>query len=197
MDGEVTNEVSETNKVPGEDSPVSGSSSGAAGRPDADTEGRATPSGEGNVPSSDMAGSRPSKPAPALDLNKLQHYSSADLQSLARELELRLFSARSRHHHILDLVRAALGRGSEVTVEGFLEQGEASAFVRLPQLNFLAVPEDVCVPRAMIEQYQFRPGQQIAGTVRLPRDRERSLVLDRVTSVEDQPVEQWTTPTDF
>src|SRR2546423_3249917 len=151
----------------------------------------------GEVYSAEAPNQPPSKPAPPLDLNKLQDYSAADLHSLASELDLRLYPARSRHQHILDLVRAALGRGATVTTEGFLEQGEAVAFLRLPKLNFLAVPEDVCVPRALIQQYQLRPGQQVEGTVRLPRDRERSLVLDGITSIEAQPVEQWTVPTDF
>jgi transcription termination factor Rho len=185
MDGEVTNEITETKNTPAE------------GNQDPAAAGPASPSAEEAGSGSDTAEIQPAKPAPALDLNKLQDYSSGELQSLARELEIRLFSARSRHHHIVDLVRAALGRSSVVTTEGFLEQGEATAFLRLPRLNFLAVPEDVCVPRAMIQQYQFRPGQQIAGIVRLPRDRERSLVLDRVTEIEGQPVEQWTVPTDF
>src|SRR3984893_6327152 len=185
MDGEVTNEITETKNMPAE------------GKEDPAAAGPASPSGEEAGSGSDSAEIRPAKPAPALDLNKLQDCSAGELQSLARELEIRLFPARTRHHHIVDLVRAALGRGSDVTTEGFLEQGEATAFLRLPRLNFLAVPEDVCVPRAMIQQYQFRPGQQIAGTVRLPRDRERSLVLDQVTEIEGQPVEQWTVPTDF
>src|SRR5205823_641057 len=53
----------------------------------------------------------PPKPAPPLDLNELQDYSAHDLQSLAGDLDFRLYPARSRHQHILDLVRAALGRG--------------------------------------------------------------------------------------
>jgi transcription termination factor Rho len=147
-------------------------------------------------PTTDGA-TRPAKQVAALDLNQLQDFSSEKLQSLAEDLDLRLFPARSRHQHILDVVRAALSRGAVVTTEGFLEQGEATAYLRLPRLNFLAVPEDVCVPRAMIQQHQFRPGQQIVGTVRLPRDRERGLMLDGITSVEGQPIEQWTAPTDF
>jgi transcription termination factor Rho len=139
----------------------------------------------------------PAKSAPPLDLNELQDYSAPDLHSLAGELDLRLYSARSRHQHILDLVRAALDRGSVVTTEGFLEQGETVAFLRLPKLNFLAVPEDVCAPRALIQQHQLRPGQQVAGTVRLPRERERFLMLDQIISIEGQPVEQWSAPTDF
>src|SRR5256714_3568319 len=178
MDGDITNEVSET-----EAAKLAASADSA--KPAGEERGAETPD------------QPPPNPAPPLDLNELQDYSASDLHSLAGELDLRLYPARSRHQHIVDLVRAALGRGAVVTTEGFLEQGDAVAFLRLPKLNFLAVPEDVCVPRALIQQYQLRPGQQVEGTVRLPRDRERSLVLDRITSIEGQPVEQWTVPTDF
>src|SRR5437868_3658506 len=178
MDGDITNEVSETEAA-------KLAASADAAKPAGEERGAETP----NQP--------PPKPAPPLDLNELQDYSAADLQSLAGELDLRLYPARSRHQHIVDLVRAALGRGAVVTSEGFLEQGEAVAFLRLPKLNFLAVPEDACVPRPLIQQYQLRPGQQVAGTVRLPRDRERSLVLDRITSIEGKPVAEWEAPTDF
>src|SRR5205807_9360567 len=137
------------------------------------------------------------KPVRPLDINHLQKLSSDELESLARELDVRLFPARSRHQHICDLVRSALSRGATVTTEGFLEQGESVAFLRAPGLNFLAVPEDVCVPRALIQQVKLRPGQRVAGTVRLPRDREKSLSLDQITAIEGKPVEEWTEPTDF
>ena len=52
--------------------------------------------------------------------------------------------------------------------------------LRWPKLNFLPVPEDVAVPRQLIEQYDLRPGQKIAGTVRLPVQREKFLSLDKV-----------------
>src|ERR1700737_129141 len=58
----------------------------------------------------------------ALDLNQLQTLSSEKLAPLAPEFGLHLHPARSRHHHITDLVRAAMGRGSTVAVEGFLDQ---------------------------------------------------------------------------
>jgi len=136
--------------------------------------------------------------ARALDLNQLQALSSEKLASIAREFGLHLHPARSRHHHIVDLIRAALGRGSTVTAEGFLDQpGDALGLLRSPQLNFLPVPEDVCVPRAIIQRFQLRPAQQISGTLRLPRDREKGLVLDQVTTIEGQPAEQWSEPTDF
>ncbi len=135
---------------------------------------------------------------PTLDLNELQKLSSEELESLGRDFDLRLHSARPRHYHILDLIRAALGTGTTVTAEGFLDQvGDSFGLLRWPRLNFLPVPEDVCVPHAIIQQFKLRPAQQLAGTLRLPRDREKSLMLDQVTAIEGQPVAQWTEPSDF
>src|SRR6266540_4366503 len=134
----------------------------------------------------------------SLDLNELQEFSEKKLKALARDLDLYLHPARSRHHHILDIVRAALAGGGTVTAEGFLDQvSESFAMLRWPKLNFLPVPEDVAVPRALIEQHHLRPGQKIAGTVRLPVQREKFLSLDNVTNIEGQPAGEWAEPTHF
>ena len=134
----------------------------------------------------------------SIDLNELQEFSDKKLKALARELSLHLHPARSRHQHILDLIRAALTAGATVSGQGFLDQiSDSFAMLRWPNLNFLPVPEDVCVPRALIEQYGLRPGQKLAGTLRLPVQREKFLTLERVTTIEDQPAEQWQAPFDF
>jgi transcription termination factor Rho len=104
-----------------------------------------------------------------LDLNELQELSGKKLEALARDLDLHLHSARSHHQHILDLIRAALAAGATVTAEGFLDQvSDSFAMLRWPRLNFLPVPEDVCVQRALIDKYHLRPGQRFGGTLRLP-----------------------------
>jgi len=134
----------------------------------------------------------------ALDLNELQEFSDKKLKALARDLDLHLHPARSRHQHILDIVRAAVAGGAIVSAEGFLDQvSDSFAMLRWPKLNFLPVPEDVAVPRTLIEQHDLRPGQRVAGTVRLPVQREKFLSLDKVTEVEDQPTEEWKQPTAF
>jgi transcription termination factor Rho len=136
--------------------------------------------------------------ARSLDLNELQELSGEKLEALARDLDLHLHPARSRHQHILDIIRVALAAGVRVSAEGFLDQvSDSFAMLRWPRLNFLPVPEDVCVPRAVIEQYRLRPGQQLAGTIRLPAHREKFLTLEQVTTIEGQPAGQWTEPTDF
>jgi transcription termination factor Rho len=134
----------------------------------------------------------------SLDLNELQESSEKKLKALARDLDLYLHPARSRHQHILDITRAALTGGAIVTAEGFLDQiSDSFAMLRWPRLNFLPLPEDVSVPRAVIEQYQLRPGQNIAGTLRLPAQREKFLSLVEITRVEGQPAEEWTQPAHF
>jgi transcription termination factor Rho len=134
----------------------------------------------------------------ALDLNELQEFSEKKLKALARDFDLHLHPARSRHQHILDVVRAAISSGAAVSAEGFLDQvSDSFAMLRWPKLNFLPVPEDVAVPRALIEQHELRPGQKVAGTVRLPVQREKFLSLDQVTKVEDQPAGEWKQSTAF
>jgi len=137
-------------------------------------------------------------PERPLDLNELQDLSEKKLRALARDLDLFLNPARSRHQHILDIIRTALAGGATVAAEGFLDQvSDSFAMLRWPKLNFLPLPEDVAVPRALIEQHHLRPGQKIAGTVRLPVQREKFLSLDKVTHIEGQPADEWAEPPHF
>jgi len=131
-----------------------------------------------------------------LSINELEK--TEDLLRVARDFDLHLHPARTRHHHILDIARAALGKGATVTAEGFLEQvADSFGLLRYPELNFLPVPEDVYVPRAAIDLYRLRPGQKLCGKLRLPRDREKGLVLDDVLTIEGEAAENWKEPTDF
>src|SRR5262245_31667060 len=134
----------------------------------------------------------------ALDLNRLQDSSSEEIEGLGRDLDVYLHPARSRHQHVLDIIRAALASGATIPAEGFLDQvGHSFAMLRWPKLNFLPVPEDVCVSRALVEQHHSRPGQRIGGTVQLPGQRGKFLSLDKVTKIEGRAAEEWTEPTDF
>ena len=134
--------------------------------------------------------------AKELSINELEKLD--DLLPTAADFNLHLHPARTRHHHVLDIARAALGQGANVTAEGFLDQvGDSFGLLRYPELNFLPVPEDVYVPRAAIDLYRLRPGQKLSGKLRLPRDREKGLVLDDVLTVEGEPAEKWSEPTDF
>ena len=138
------------------------------------------------------------EPPRSIDLNALHQLSPEDLIELAKTFDVFLHPARTRHYHILDILRAALNAGCVVTAEGFLEPiGDSFALLRWPELNFLPVPEDVGVTRALIQQFRLRPGQKLGGKVRPPREREKSLMLDEVLTIEGKSVTEWTEKTDF
>lgn len=137
-------------------------------------------------------------PSEPLDLRELQEMTPAALQDLFVRFDLRLHPGRTRHQLIVDLIRHVLARGQQVRTSGWLEQpNEGFAVLRSPRLNFLPLPEDVGVSYQLIRQFGLRPGQALAGTIRLPRDREKGLMLDRLLSIEEQPVDEWQAPTAF
>jgi transcription termination factor Rho len=134
----------------------------------------------------------------SLDVNELQSLGPEEIEKLCRDFELRVNPARTRHHHILDLIRTALGLGIPVTATGFFDQvADSFGVLRWPRLNFLAVPEDVGVSRALIQKFHLKPAQKISGTLRLPREREKIPMLDEVLAIEDLPAAEWTEPMDF
>jgi transcription termination factor Rho len=141
----------------------------------------------------------PNKPPPeVLDLPALQELSPAALQELFARFDLDPQIGRTRHQLLVDLIRHAIARGTVGRTSGFLEQpNDGPAMIRSPRLNFLPLPEDVGVPHHLIRHFGLRPGQALTGTIRLPRDRERTLMLDHVISIEDQPPDEWKPPTAF
>ena len=129
----------------------------------------------------------------SLHISDLQALGPADLARLCADLEVRVFAGQTRHQQILDLIRNALTRGIRITAEGWLDPvAEHVAILRSPVLNFLPVPEDVAVTRDMMRQFHLQPAQLVAGTVRLPRDREKGMMLDELTAIEGMPPNEWT-----
>src|SRR2546423_6645339 len=133
-----------------------------------------------------------------VDVIELQALPPEELEKLCRDFQLRVYPGRSRHHLILDLVRAALGRKIPVTTTGFFDPvADNFGVLRWPRLNFLSVPEDVGIPRALIQQCNLRPAQKIRGTLRLPRDREKLILFGEIQAIEGVPVADGTAPTGF
>ena len=93
----------------------------------------------------------PVSPPPPLDgpfdLNELQRAAMTDLAALAAGLGVKNLPPRARHPLVCELVRAMVSRGIKVSAEGILEMGtEPFGFLRWPEFNFLACPEDLYVP---------------------------------------------------
>ena len=153
----------------------------------------------GNGSASATITPEPNEPqADLLDLPALQDLSPTALQELFARFHLQPHPGRTRHQLIVDLIRHAISRGQVARTSGFLEQpNDGPAMLRSPRFNFLPLPEDVGVPHHLIRHFGLRPGQALAGTIRTPRDREKTLMLDHVISIEGQPTDEWKAPTAF
>ena len=146
-------------------------------------------------------------PAETLHLPALAVLPGAKLAELATRFGLRTHPPRPRPTLVNDIARAALGGTSptgvgRVTTEGVLEIAPelgGGGVLRCPATSFLPAPWDVFVPVGVMKTLGLRPGHRVAATVRAPvgGQRDKLMVVDRVTAVEDIPVETWRSPKDF
>lgn len=130
--------------------------------------------------------------------DELQVLGTPQLIARARELNLRVNPERTRHQIIFDLLRFYLQHGVSVTTDGVLElASENHAYLRWPRQNFRPGPDDVFVPAVFLKRHGLQNGQRVAGKLRVPRDREKFVVLDEITAIENRPVESWAPPKYF
>ena len=138
-----------------------------------------------------------SAPPEPLSLNDLQKLPLESLLARAREAGVRVRPDSTRHPLILDQARFQLSKGGRLTGTGLLERGGDSGTLRWAAFDLRPGPEDVFVPHALLRQYGLQSGLMLNCTIRLPRDRERGLVVDQIIDIEGIPPAEWKQPTEF
>jgi len=132
-----------------------------------------------------------------LSLNDLQALGLRDLVARLESHGLRIRQDASRHHLVLDLVRYYLGSGTKIVADGLFEMAGDQGVLRWPAFNLRPGPDDLFVPRDMVQRCKLAPGLKIRTKVRLPRDRERGLVAGELIDIEGIPIADWQPPLDF
>jgi len=135
-------------------------------------------------------------PSP-LVLNDLQRLPLAALLARAVEVGVRVRPDSTRHHLVLDQARRQLECGGMLSGRGILERTGDSGVIRWAAFDLKPGPEDVYVPPGLIRQAGLQAGLELEFTIRLPRDRERGLVLADLVAVEGIPAADWVIPADF
>ena len=150
------------------------------------------------TPAATTAAEPPSRPG-RLHLDELHAMTHAALIERADSLRMRANPDRSRHHLILDLMKFHLNRGGELIAEGVLEiTPDHQAFLRWPRFSFKPFPEDVAVPRNVVQRLGLQQGNLVSARIRSPRDnKERWMVVDQVLAIEGIPVDRWVEPKPF
>ncbi len=139
----------------------------------------------------------PARAPATISINELHLLSRKELVARAEELEIRVRTDGSLHHLVMDQVRFHLAQGDRVEAEGIAEIDNQTAILRWPRFHFRACPEDVRLPRALIEPHGIQPGQRLLVTTRAPDRREQGLVAESIIAVETVPVAEWQPTVDF
>ena len=122
-----------------------------------------------------------------MHLKELKQKTSAELVSMAEELEIEGASTMRRQDLMFCVLRELaededyeekiMGVGTiEVMQDGF-------GFLRSPEANYLAGPDDIYVSPNQVRKWGLRTGDTVEGEIRAPRDGERYFALTSLTSV--------------
>lgn len=130
------------------------------------------------------------EPLPAVNLTELKRRSPAELLRYAEDLGIENASTLKKS----DLVFAILKRLAETDVpingEGVLEiLQDGFGFLRSPDVNYVAGPDDIYVSPSQIRRFALRTGDVVQGQVRAPKEGERYFALLRANTINFDPPE--------
>jgi transcription termination factor Rho len=158
-----------------------------------------------NPPPTAVAPAQSSAAAPAapgvpaqLWIDELHRETLGELLERAAAFNLKLSPDRTRHHLVLDLLRAYALRGTELFADGIVEMSpQGSGFLRWPNYNFRTLPQDVFVSTQVERHFWLRNGNRLTAKIRLPRDREKYLTIEQVLTIEGIPAGEWRETVEF
>ena len=117
-------------------------------------------------------------------LNDLKKKTPAELLAMAEELEVEGASLLSKQELMFGVLKELAERDVEIIGVGVVEVlPDGFGFLRSPQSNYLAGPDDIYVQPQMIRKMGLRTGDTVEGTIRGPRDGERYFALVRGSTV--------------
>jgi transcription termination factor Rho len=120
----------------------------------------------------------------AMKLQDLKAKSPTDLLSFAEELEIENASAMRKQDMLFAILKELADRNVEITGGGVLETlQDGFGFLRSPESNYLAGPDDIYVSPSQIRRFGLRTGDTVDGPIRSPKDGERYFALLKVSTI--------------
>lgn len=111
------------------------------------------------------------------------------LAELAGKLHIEHAAGLRRQDLVFEVLKRAAKFGN-IYGHGVLEiLSDGYGFLRSPDYNYLPGPDDIYVSPSQIKRFGLRTGDDIAGTVRPPKDNERYFALLRVETLNKENLE--------
>ncbi|MCA3594114.1 MAG: transcription termination factor Rho [Methylobacterium sp.] len=121
---------------------------------------------------------------PEIKLQDLKTKSPTELLNFAEELEVEGASTMRKQELMFAILKQLAARDTEIIGEGVIEVlQDGFGFLRSPDANYLAGPDDIYISPMQIRKFSLRTGDTVEGLIRSPRDGERYFALLKVNTI--------------
>ncbi len=126
-----------------------------------------------------------------MHLSELKKKTPAELLALAEQQGVEAASTLRKQDMMFGILKAMAETDVQIMGAGVIELlGDGFGFLRSPEANYLAGPDDIYVRPEMVRKFGLRTGDTVEGEIRAPKDGERYFALTRVTSINFDDPEQ-------
>ncbi len=119
-----------------------------------------------------------------MHLKELKKRAPADLVAMAEEYEVEGASTMRRQDLMFAILKEVAEDGEEIVGQGTIEVlQDGFGFLRSPEANYLAGPDDIYVSPNQVRKWGLRTGDTVEGEIRAPKDGERYFALTKISTV--------------
>jgi transcription termination factor Rho len=119
-----------------------------------------------------------------IKLQDLKSKSPTELMSFAEEVEVENAGTLRKQELMFAILKQLASREVEIIGEGVVEiLTDGFGFLRSPDSNYLAGPDDIYVSPSQIRRFGLRTGDTVEGPIRSPKDSERYFALLKVNLI--------------
>ena len=119
-----------------------------------------------------------------MHLKELKKKTPAELVAMAEDLEVESASTMRKQDLLFAILKVQAENGVQIMGVGTIEVlPDGFGFLRSPEANYLAGPDDIYVSPNQVRKFGLRTGDTVEGEIRAPKDGERYFALVRLVSV--------------
>ncbi|MDD3182596.1 MAG: transcription termination factor Rho [Alphaproteobacteria bacterium] len=126
-----------------------------------------------------------------MNLRELKAKTPSELLAFAEELHIENASAMRKQEMMFAILKAQAEQNIAIYGEGVLEVlPDGFGFLRSPESNYLAGPDDIYVSPSQVRKFNLRTGDTVEGEIRAPKEAERYFALLKVNSINFQETDK-------
>ena len=119
-----------------------------------------------------------------MHLKELKKKTAAELVEMAEEYGVEGASTMRRQDIMFAILKEVAEDGEEIVGQGTIEVlTDGFGFLRSPEANYLAGPDDIYVSPNQVRKWGLRTGDTVEGEIRAPKDGERYFAMNKLVTV--------------